>query len=182
MKISPLIKPLILVTAITLPMLVLAEEHAAHVHGGAKLQVAIDGNTVTLMLESPMDSLVGFEHAASNDAEKASLAKLVNELNAPEKLFIFTAAAGCKTTSVKLESPLIADESHEHKHDEKHQETHSDLDGEFVFNCNAADNLKGLTVSLFDIAANLHDLDVEVASPHGQTAAELKPNKRTVTW
>lgn len=177
MKIRTLIKPLFLVTAITLPLLAAAEEHVAHVHGGAKLQVAIDGNTVTLMLESPMDSLVGFEHAASNDAEKASLAKLVNELNAPEKLFIFTAAAGCKTASVKLESPLLGNT-------EKHEEHagHSDLDGEFVFNCNAADKLKGLTVSLFDIAANLHDLDVEVASPHGQTAAELKPNKRTVTW
>lgn len=182
MKISTLIKPLILAAAITLPVLAVAEEHAAHVHGGAKLQVAIDGSTVTLMLESPMDSLVGFERAANNDPEKASLAKLVGALEKPDAVFVFSAAAGCTSSATKLQSPLIADESHEHKHDEKHEETHSDLDAEFVFNCSAADKLKGLTVNLFDIAANLQDLDVEVAAPHGQTAAELKPDKRTVTW
>lgn len=178
MTIRTLIKPLILATSITLPVLAVAEEHAAHIHGGAKLQVAIDGNTVTLMLESPMDSLVGFEHSASNDPEKASLAKLIGALEKPDAVFVFSAAAGCTSSATKLESPLIADESHEHKH----EEAHSDLDGEFVFNCSTADKLKGLTVNLFDIAANLHDLDVEVAAPHGQTAAELKPDKRTVTW
>ena len=58
MKIHALIKPLVVATAITLPLLATADEHGAHVHGAAKLQVAIDGSVVTLMLESPMDSLV----------------------------------------------------------------------------------------------------------------------------
>ncbi|MBP8030086.1 MAG: DUF2796 domain-containing protein [Pseudomonadales bacterium] len=182
MKIHALIKPLVVATAITLPLLATADEHMAHVHGAAKLQVAIDGSAVTLMLESPMDSLVGFEHAPGNEAEKAALARLVAALEKPDALFVFSPAAGCASSSTKLESPLIADESHDHKHEEKHEEKHSDLDGEFSFVCKEAGKLTQLTVNLFDVAANLQDLDVEIAAPRGQTAAELKPDKRTVTW
>jgi len=188
-----------LTTAILLPCLSFANEqgahehgaheHGAHVHGAAKLQVAIDGDAVTLMLESPMASLVGFEHAPGNEAEKAALAKLVSALNKPDALFVFSPAAGCTSSSVKLESPLIADTAHEDKHQEKHEhqhddknDTHSDLDGEFVFTCKAADKLAGLTVNLFDVAANLQDLDVEVAGPAKQTAAGLSSKTRSMNW
>jgi len=204
------IKPLVMAIAISATSSVMADEHGAHVHGAAKLQVAIDGNTATVMLDSPMDSLVGFEHAPGNDAEKAAISKLVSALNKPESLFVFSPAAGCAPSSVKLDSPLIADqtqkdnkahkgngdheeehahahkdnkeheEHEEHKHDK--QQTHSDLDGEFVFTCKTAGQLKGLTVNLFDVAANLQDLDVEVAGPEKQTAAELSSKKRSVNW
>jgi hypothetical protein len=182
MKIHALIKPLVVATAITLPLLAVADEHGAHVHGAAKLQVAIDGSAVTLMLESPMNSLVGFEHAPGNESEKAALGRLVAALEKPDTLFVFSPAAGCASSSTKLESPLIADEPYDHKHEEKHEEKHSDLDGEFSFVCKEAGKLTQLTVNLFDVAANLQDLDVEIAAPRGQTAAELKPDKRTVTW
>ena len=39
---------------------VLAQEHAAHVHGDAHLDVALEGDTLSLQLESPLDNLLGF--------------------------------------------------------------------------------------------------------------------------
>ncbi len=72
--------------------------------------------------------------------------------------------------------------AHEHKEHDDKQEKHSDLDGEFVFTCKAADKLAGLTVNLFDVAANLQDLDVEVAGPDKQTAAELSSKTRSMNW
>jgi hypothetical protein len=69
-----------------LPVSLYAAEHVAHVHGAAKLQVAIDGSTATLMLESPLESLVGFEYAPGNKAEKTALAKLAATLEKPDAL------------------------------------------------------------------------------------------------
>jgi hypothetical protein len=42
--------------------------------------------------------------------------------------------------------------------------------------------LKDLTVNLFDVAANLQDLGVEVAGPDKQTSAELSSKKRSMNW
>ena len=39
-------------------------EHAqAHVHGAVQLEVALDGPTLSIALEAPLDSLLGFERA-----------------------------------------------------------------------------------------------------------------------
>lgn len=183
------IKPLCLASALCLPVTVMAAEHAAHVHGAAKLDVAIDGSTVTLMLESPMNSLAGFEHHASSEKDKATLKTLREKLDDAGKLFAFSSAADCRLQSAKAESPLFGEEGADHPHEEKNghgekhdheEETHSDLDGEFVFQCSSPDKLDALTVNLFDIAANLQDLDVSVAGPRGQKAGELNGRSRTI--
>lgn len=57
-------------TSLLLSVLVLlpATLHAgekAHQHGVAILEVAVDGGTLRLRLESPLNNLAGFEHAPS---------------------------------------------------------------------------------------------------------------------
>jgi hypothetical protein len=47
-----------------------AQQQHAHVHGQMKLDVAIDGPTVVIDMESPLDNIVGFERAPKTDAEK----------------------------------------------------------------------------------------------------------------
>ena len=59
----------------------------AHEHGVAKLNVVLDGNTLELELDSPAMNLVGFEHAASSDADKAKVAAVRQQLEQPLKLF-----------------------------------------------------------------------------------------------
>ncbi|WP_016772972.1 ZrgA family zinc uptake protein, partial [Pseudomonas sp. R62] len=46
----------------------------AHEHGVGRLNAALDGQTLELELESPAMNLVGFEHAATSDADKAKVA------------------------------------------------------------------------------------------------------------
>jgi hypothetical protein len=52
---------------LTSPAAVLAQEHA-HVHGLVSLNVAVDGRILTVQLEAPLDSLLGFEHRPRTDA------------------------------------------------------------------------------------------------------------------
>ena len=47
-----------------------AHDNKAHVHGSAVLQVVMDGETVELALQSPLDNLVGFEHAPRTESQK----------------------------------------------------------------------------------------------------------------
>jgi hypothetical protein len=45
-------------------------QHGAHVHGSAKLDIAVEDRTATIEIESPAESIIGFEHKARTDADQ----------------------------------------------------------------------------------------------------------------
>ena len=60
------------------------DEHAslaAHEHGAAQLNVALEGQRLELALESPAMNLVGFEHAAVSTSDKAAVARWTRTLS-----------------------------------------------------------------------------------------------------
>lgn len=148
----------------------------AHVHGQANLSIAIDGGTLTLLLESPTDSLVGFEHAPRTPKERAAVAAMKQSLEQADKLFLPTPAAACKLTSVALESPLLGSAP------EPGHEGHADLDGDFVFQCAQPRQLRGLDVRLFERFPGMKTLNVEIAGPAGQKATKLSATQSKVSW
>jgi hypothetical protein len=150
----------------------------AHVHGEATLSVAVDGGTLTLMLEAPTDSLVGFEHAPRTARERAAVTRMKQTLERPAVLFVPSPAAACKPAGVELESSLFKP-GHAH-HD--HAEGHADLAGEFVFRCAHPEALRDLEVRLFDAFPRLKRLKVEIAGPRGQSAAQLTPRQPKASW
>jgi len=162
----------------------------AHVHGQANLGVAIDGETLTLMLESPTDSLVGFEHAPGSDLERAAVARMKETLEQADKLFLPTAAAECRLASVELHSLLLDGEdgpepAHEAGHeDDEHEghEGHADLDGDFTFRCAHPEQLHDLEVRLFDAFPRLKKVKVAVVAPQGQKAADLTATGNRIGW
>lgn len=147
-----------------------------HVHGQARLAVAIDGHTLTLMLESPADSLVGFERAPRTAKERAAVAAMKQTLEQADKLFLPTPAAACKPTRVNLTSPLLGSAP------KPGHEGHADLDGEFVFKCAQPQYLRDLEVRLFERFPGLKKLNVEVAGPQGQKAAQLSAARSKIGW
>lgn len=187
---------LIVLSLASAPALVAAAE--AHVHGRAQLNVAIDGNTLTLMLESPTDSLVGFERAPSSDADQAAVAQMKEALEEADKLFLPTPGAGCELESVELHSLLLGDATesghedqvdhdhgdHDHgdRADHAHQEGHADLNGDFAFHCAHPERLHDLEVRLFDAFPRLERVKVAVVAPDGQKAAELTARENRITW
>ena len=172
----------------------------AHAHGIATLQVAVDGNLLTLNFESPLDNLVGFEHAPRTDRQKAAVRRMAEQLYKSEGLFAPTPAAGCAPASVKLESPVIeasllrtdgrqdeapakrSDPPASKGTDHGGESEHAELEGTFVYRCERPGNLRDLEVKLFDRFTGLRRLDVQVAAPKGQKSARLSPDKRRVSW
>lgn len=140
----------------------------AHEHGVARLDVAMDGTTLTIALDTPLDGLLGFERAPRNETEQRAAAQAVATLRAADKLFGFDAAAGCALTTVTLESaPLKLGSATAAKDD-----GHGDLEGEFVFRCWAVPSF--VEAGLFSAFPRLSRLDVQVAAPQGQRKLVLK--------
>ncbi len=151
----------------------------AHEHGVASLNVALDGQTLELQIDSPAMNFVGFEHAAKSDADKAKVAAAKAELEKPIELFGLAAGA-CQVTKQELDSPLFGDhdhhedEAHEHEHADEHEHEHSDIEASYELSCKQADALKELDLSeLFKRFPATHKVNVQLIGPSGQQGAEL---------
>ena len=150
-----------------------AHQHA-HVHGVAKLGVAWQDKTVTITLESPLDSVIGFEHRPTTPAQQASVAALQERMKAPRDLFRFNAEAECIFARGGAESAIFQPPA------SGAADEHADLDAEFEFTCQRPDRLTTLDVGLFQAYPKLKRLDVDVATDKGQFKRDLRSPLRTV--
>ena len=156
----------------------------AHAHGIARLDVAVDGATITLRLESPLDSLLGFERAPRNDAERGQVRAMVQALRSGNQ-FVPSAAARCRLDRVMLASPVLAPELLGETGGAaagKASDEHAELEGSFVYRCEDAKALQGLDVMLFDYFKKLRRVDAQVAGPKGQSALKLNSRSRQIRW
>jgi len=54
--------------------------HGAHSHGKAEMELTIQGSAIRGLFKTPMDSLLGFEHAPKTDAQKKAVSDLRERL------------------------------------------------------------------------------------------------------
>lgn len=166
--------------------------HGAHEHGHGHLNLVFDGNQLMIELQAPAADLVGFEHAAKSDEEKAQYAKAVAQLKQPDALLRFDPAAGCTLTQQALQA---AKEDHDHDHDHDHQKSdgkhdehqhddagHADMGAMYTYTCAEPAKLTGLEATLFSVYPSLEKLSVQGILPSGQTAAELTPSANKLSW
>ncbi|HCE9575334.1 TPA: DUF2796 domain-containing protein [Pseudomonas aeruginosa] len=151
-----------------------------HEHGVAQLNVALDGKTLELELDSPAMNLVGFEHAASTDADKAAVAKARAQLEKPLELFALPVTAGCSVASQELRSPLFGDKAPAHAHKEKagheHEHGHADIHAHYQLSCEKPELLKLLTLAeFFKRFPATQKIQVQLIGPDGQKGADLAP-------
>ena len=184
-----------LLLALPFAMLPLAAAHAAdehdhehgslgaHEHGVGRLNAVLDGKTLELELESPAMNLVGFEHVATSDADKAKVVAARTRLEQPLALFNLPKAAGCVVENQELESPLFGDtpdadddhdedakdeDGHEHHHD------HSEIHARYQFTCATPDALKTLDLAnIFNTFPATQKIQVQLVSPSGQQGVEV---------
>lgn len=164
-----------------------AGAHEAHVHGLGKLDVALDGNTLTLHLDTPLVNLLGFEHAAKSAQDRQAAQKMSTQLRSAAGMFAPTPAAECKPASVKLVSAaldpaLLGEAPATAKPEPAHAAAgeHADLDGDFVFHCAHPERLQAIDVKLFDAFPGFQKIDVQAVTPKRQSAVTLKPGATVI--
>ncbi len=99
-------------------------ELRAHVHGQGILNIAVDGNKVGFDLRAPGADIVGFEHEAKSDKDKAALKDAKALLGSPLELFELADAAGCKLSSSFAH--YTKDPDHAEHHKKHHGSDHGD--------------------------------------------------------
>lgn len=153
----------------------------AHEHGVGRLNAALDGKTLELELESPAMNLVGFEHVASSDADKAKVAAARAQLEQPLVLFSLPKAASCVVAKQELESPLFGDKPDADDHDEdakdadghEHHHEHSEIHAHYQFTCAKPEALKNLDLTqVFKTFPATLKIQVQLISPAGQQGVE----------
>jgi hypothetical protein len=154
----------------------------AHVHGVARLDMALDGRTLELELDTPAMNIVGFEHAATTDADKMKLALARETLLKPHGLFSIPEAAGCTVVKAKLESPLFGDKDDDGDADE-HEHEHSEIHGHYQFTCSVPAVLNKLDLTqLFTSFPATQTIQVQLVTPKRQMGAEVRPSNPVVKF
>jgi hypothetical protein len=179
--------------------LVWADEPGAHVHGRAALEIAIDGAAVQINLNSPLDTVLGFERAPRNEKERQAVKAMALKFNQGDSLFVFTPAAQCRVASVNLTSPVLSPDLLTPASDSGKSmdgnttkdggavktapaDTHAELEATWHFQCAVPQALQGLDVRLFQLFPGLQRLDTAVAGPKGQSSAKLSPEATRLKW
>jgi hypothetical protein len=166
---------------------VTAEEHrqlGAHAHGHGTLDVAIEGATVSMELEVPGADIVGFEHVAATPEQKAKVEKASAILAKPLDLFKLPTAAGCTTTSAKVEARAEEDDDDgksgaKGKSDAKGKDgpAHSEFHVAYTLTCSAPDKLQTIDFAYFTAFAGAQKLTVNMVTSKAQSKFEVGRDK-----
>lgn len=155
-----------------------------HVHGAAELTVAIDGGAVEIELHSPLDNLVGFEHAPRNERQRRAIASMKEKFGNAGALFVPNAEAQCTAQPATLDSPVLesAKKPPAGKAGHSHGHGHAALDAAITFHCKNPQALKYIDVELFAAFPSMKRLQVQLVTPTRQQAASLTPARKRLTW
>lgn len=180
--------------------------HDAHEHGVSEAKLAVDGNIVEIELESPGADIVGFEHAAKSDSDKAAVARAAGILAKGADIFAPAAAARCSLIEADIDAPGMekghddhgdkhhGEEGHAHGHahghkdhddakGEKHDEDgHSEFKAHYRFRCANTDKLTHIDVKLFEQFPRARELRVQAITGTGQFVRELKPGSARLAF
>ncbi|MBO9685587.1 MAG: DUF2796 domain-containing protein [Mitsuaria chitosanitabida] len=169
-----------------------------HEHGVVHLDVAVEGDLLTLQLESPLDSVLGFEHQPRTPAQRAAVEQMLQRLRDGAALFTANAPAGCRFEDVQIESGLIVDPkpapaataamtastataattattAPKGKHE------HLDVDASYRFRCASSPALTQLTHQLFAVFPRIQRVEAQIATPRGQSRQVLKRPAATLS-
>jgi hypothetical protein len=145
-----------------------AQAHSRpHEHGVASIDVAVDGAQLTVLLNMPLDGLLGFERPPRNDRERHAADAALALLRDGARMFGPEAAAQCTLQSVEIDAPVLAPGA-------KAQGDHAELDATTVFRCAQPAALSRLKLGMFDAFPRLKRVDVQVAGPQGQRKLTLR--------
>jgi hypothetical protein len=163
----------------------LAQAGHAHVHGVARLDVAVDGGRVELRLTAAMQDLVGFERAPRDAEDEARLQAARKAVLDHARLWRFNAAARCIAEGPVLEVPGTASmEVHDH-HDHDHEHhgdggEHADWSVRYRFQCAQPSALKAIDSGAFDVFPALETVEVQVVDGAGARAETLSAFARRI--
>ena len=173
-------------SAIALGTAEIAFAAKGHSHGKANFDIALDANTVRIVSEIPLESVVGFERVPRNEADTAKVKAAAVLLRNADRLFTFSEGANCKSkqtelTSSALDGALLGG-TPKAAAAAPASDAHIDVDAVWVFQCDKPEALKSITINAFDDFKSLKVIQVKVVGGKRQAGARLTASSRKVSW
>ncbi|WP_404365142.1 DUF2796 domain-containing protein [Marinobacter sp.] len=180
---------LLAVTLYSFPALA-ADNPAAHSHGEAGMQVAIEGHTLDLMFQSPAYNLIGFEHEPKNDRQRQAVRDAREWLES--RPLVDTETPSCRVREASITDSFGKGDAHDHHaghkehddeaenkhhghHDDHQSETHSEFSVIQTLHCDGLADSRTLTAPLMDHFPAIEALRLEWVSSVSQGSARLEP-------
>ncbi len=132
-----------------------------HVHGVGQLNVAVDGDLLLIELISPAMDLLGFAHSPQTETQRLAVDAARAHLQAPERLFAPTPAAGCVRIATEIEIEIELD---------------VDVYASYAFDCQHPLALRELSIGFFETFPDARALRVQLLTETRQDALELSPD------
>lgn len=133
----------------------------AHTHGQAQLGVAVDGGTLLLDLDAPLESLVGFEQEARTPRQREAMAVMKAQLEGAA-LWRPNPQAACTVRTREVD--VHRDGGH----------GHADVTASIAFECAKPEALRHLDIDLWRAFPWMKTLSVSVALPRVQFTRKLR--------
>jgi uncharacterized protein DUF2796 len=155
-------------------------ELGAHEHGRGTLNMALEGNRLTMELEVPGFDIVGFEHMPTSRKDKAAVDNARNKLANPLALFKLPASAGCV-----VKEASAAFEADDHGQDRtgggkdkaakssKPGAEHAQFHAQYALDCSAPGNITTIEFDYFRMFAGAQKLEVNLIAAKGQHKLEV---------
>ena len=160
-------------------------ELGAHEHGHSTLDVAFEGNEVSIDLEAPGADIVGFEHEPGSAEDREKVDAAIASLADPLSLFVMPDAAGCSVTDASTEVVYGHGEGEEHENHEGEGEMeggegHSEFQASYRLRCDDPGAIDGIDFAFFETFPNAEELDIQMVSDAGSTGLEVTRDDPTL--
>ncbi len=123
-------------------------QEGKHVHGQVTVNLALEGNLLSVEMEAPAINVVGFERPPRDAAERTVVGDAANWLGSGRSLLGVPAAAGCRRLEASVTAPQWREakgpdagkdaHDHDHEHEHKHgddESAHADYRASARFRC-----------------------------------------------
>jgi Protein of unknown function (DUF2796) len=143
-------------------------QHGAHVHGTAKLDIAVEERTAMVEFEAPAASIMGFEHKAKTTADQRKQAMALDLLkNKIGSMLIFESALGCSFLPTSLDVVQQSDE-------------HAEVHGLFVVTCDSPLTGSKVRFAFTETFPAIRTVNVQVVAATQQVGATIKQDRGVV--
>jgi Protein of unknown function (DUF2796) len=143
-------------------------QHGAHVHGTAKLDIAVEVRTATVAFEAPGESIVGFEHKATTAVDQQKQAKALDLLKSKiGSMVMFEPTLGCRWSPTNLDVV---------QQDQEHSEVH----GVFAVTCDSPLAGSKVRFAFAKTFPALRTINVQVVAATQQVGATIKQDQGMV--
>lgn len=155
--------------------------HKAHVHGAAKLTLAIedDGKHASIALDCAGDSIMGFEHVAKSPQDKKSQDDAFRKLREQAAIVIrFDSSLKCviRSTQVEIEKEEKSDQA---VGAAPHGE-HSDVNANYSVQCDSPISGSKVQVGLIGLFPKIKKVSLQILTTAKQTANEVTDERSSI--